>query len=171
MIFNKKETKTLIIMRHAKSSWDDSYVSDHERGLLDKGIKRTGKIAGFIQDNGINPDLIISSTAKRALTTAKIIAKSISYEESKIKQSKNLYLSYVDDVYDELFQLDNSIDSVMIFGHNPCFTDLVNVFANKPIDNLPTSGLAVIEFKTSNWENIPVSKSKLKHLVFPSNLD
>lgn len=171
MLFTNKAIKTVTIMRHAKSSWEDSSAGDHERGLLDKGILRTKKVGEFMIDNKIIPQLLISSTAKRAVETAKIIANSISYEEDKIVLSNKLYLSYTDDVFDELFEIDNSIDSVMVFGHNPCLTDLVNMFLKKQIDNLPTSGMAVIEFRTDKWEEIPNSKFLLKHLIFPSKLD
>lgn len=158
-------------MRHAKSSWEDSSAGDHERGIIEKGVLRTKKIAEFMLANDIIPQLILSSTAKRAVETAKIIADSISYEKDKIVLSKKLYLSYTDDVFDELFEIDNNINSVMVFGHNPCFTDLVNMFLKHRIDNLPTSGMAVIEFKANKWEEIPNSKFSLKHLIFPSKLD
>lgn len=171
MIFTTKASKTVMIMRHAKSSWENSSAGDHERGLIDKGIIRTKKVAEFMIVNNIIPQLLLSSTAKRAIETAKIIAKSISYEKDKIILSKKLYLSYTDDVFDELFEIDNKINSVMVFGHNPCFTDLVNMFVKKQIDNLPTSGMAVIEFKTDKWEEIPNSKFSVKHLIFPSKLD
>ncbi|PLX01414.1 MAG: histidine phosphatase family protein [Marinilabiliales bacterium] len=171
MLFMNKASKSVIIMRHAKSSWEDSSAGDHERGLMDKGIMRTKKVAEFMIVNNINPQLILSSTAKRAVETAKIIADSISYEREKIVLSKKLYLSYTDDVFDELFEVDNNINSVMVFGHNPCFTDLVNMFLKKQIDNLPTSGMAVIEFKTDKWKEIPNSKFSVKHLIFPSKLD
>ena len=158
-------------MRHAKSSWENSSAGDHERGLMDKGIARTKKVAEFMIVNNIIPQLILSSTAKRAFETAKIIANSISYEKDRIVLSKKLYLSYTDDVLDELFEIDNNINNVMVFGHNPCFTDLVNMFLKKQITNLPTSGMAVIEFKTDKWEEIPNSKFSVKHLIFPSKLD
>ncbi len=158
-------------MRHAKSSWEDSSAGDHERGIIEKGVLRTKKIAEFMLANDIIPQLILSSTAKRAVETAKIIADSISYEKDKIVLSKKLYLSYTDDVFDELFEIDNNINSVMVFGHNPCFTDLVNMFLKHRIDNLPTSGMAIIEFKANKWEEIPNSKFSLKHLIFPSKLD
>lgn len=157
-------------MRHAKSSWEDSSVGDHDRALVERGILRTKKVANFMLDNNINPQVILSSTAKRAAETAKIIATSISYEVDKIVLSKKLYLSYTDDIFEELFEIDNNIESVMVFGHNPCFTDFVNMFLKKQIDNLPTSGMAVIEFETDKWEEIPNTKFSLKHLVFPSKL-
>jgi len=170
MFFTRKARKTVYIMRHGKSSWDDYTIGDHERKLLETGVKRSLRIAGFMKAKNISPQLIISSTAHRALDTARIVADVIAYDKDKIKCSENLYHATVDDVFAELYELDNEIESVMIFGHNPCFTDFVNVFVKPEIDNLPTSGLAAISFKNDKWEEITNSKYKFEFVLFPSML-
>ena len=85
-------------------------------------------------------------------------------------QNRQQFDSFVDDIFDELFALDDSINSVMIFGHNPTFTDFVNYFKRPEIYNLPTSGVVAISFKTDKWEEIPNSKSKIEFLVTPKML-
>jgi phosphohistidine phosphatase len=157
-------------MRHGKSSWDDYTISDHERKLMETGKKRSRKMAEFIKAKNIKPQLIISSTAQRALDTANIVADVIAYDKNDIKTSKNLYHASVDDVFAELYALDNKIESVMIFGHNPCFTDFVNEFVKPELDNLPTSGLAAVSFINDKWEEITNSKFKLEFVLFPSML-
>lgn len=157
-------------MRHGKSSWEDFNVADHDRELLNIGIIKTKKVADFLKSKNIKPDIILSSTATRAFETSKIVAAKLGYKEDGIKTSKNIYHAGADDIFDELFALDDSISSVMIFGHNPTFTDFVNYFKKPEIYNLPTSGVAAISFKTDKWEEIPNSKSKIEFLVTPKML-
>jgi len=170
MFFKESKRKTVILMRHGKSSWADFNVGDHERQLLDVGIKKTKKVAVYLKDKNIFPDMILSSTATRAFETAKIIASQIGYPIDKIKTSKNIYHAGADEIFDEIFQFDNDIESVMIFGHNPTFTDFVNIYQRPQIDNLPTSAVASISFKTDKWENVPMAKAKMEFLISPKML-
>lgn len=157
-------------MRHGKSSWDDYGLSDHERKLLDIGKEKTKKVADFLKEKGIKPDLILSSTATRAHNTSKIVAQILEYPIDEIKTSRDIYHADDNDIFDALFALDNSVNSVLIFGHNPTFTDFVNNFKEIEIDNLPTSGFAAISFSTDKWENIPNSKHKFEFLISPKML-
>lgn len=161
--------KTLYIVRHAKSSWEYN-VPDDERPLLQKGIKRTNKIAAYLQKKNIKPDLIISSHAVRALDTAKIIAEAIGYPEEKISVSSQVYHGGTDQLYDELFKLPDDIQSVMLFGHNPTFTSFANHFLNKKIEWLPTSAVVSIAFKTDTWVKIPMCKWSTKFVITPREL-
>jgi len=170
MFFKKPKRKTVILMRHGKSSWARINVGDHERQLLVVGIKKTNKVALYLKDKNILPDMILSSTATRAFETAKIVASQIGYPIEKIKTSKNIYHAGVDEIFDEIFQLDNSVESVMIFGHNPTFTDFVNIYQRPQIDNLPTSSVASISFKTAKWESVPMAKAKVEFLISPKML-
>lgn len=162
--------KTIYLMRHGKSSWWDYEISDHERPLLPAGIKNTKKIASFLKGKNISPDLIISSTAIRAFESSKIVASDLAYPTNKIKTTKDIYLSDEENIFNAIFELDNSINSVMIFGHNPTFTDIVNIFKRPKIENLPTSGFAAISFTTEKWEDIPISKFKFDFLITPKML-
>ena len=162
--------KTLFIVRHAKSSWEHPGLADDERPLLPKGIKRTNKIAAYLQQKNINPDLIISSHAVRALDTAKIIAEAIGYPEEKISISRQVYHGGTNQFYDELFRLTDDIQRVMLFGHNPAFTSFANHFLKKKIDWLPTSGVVAISFNTDQWTEIPLAKYNTEFVIFPKNL-
>jgi phosphohistidine phosphatase len=162
--------KTLYVVRHAKSSWEDMSLSDHDRPLLPIGEKKTKRIVNYLKGKGVLPDLFISSSATRAYETARIIAKGLGYPEEKIVKEPNLYHASDDDILKELYGLDNDIDSVMIFGHNPTLTYFVNRYLDHTIFNLPTSGLAGIVFETDKWEKIGGAKNHIQFFVTPKML-
>ncbi len=162
--------KQLIIVRHGKSSWENIGLRDHDRPLSSEGIQKTRKVAAFLYDNSIMPDLMLSSTAKRTLVTAEIICSAIKYDKESIVSKRALYLADEDDIYTELFALDNDIESVMVFGHNPGFTDFANQFVDPPIENLPTSGIVCIDLYTDKWEEISNSDYKVQFVVTPKML-
>lgn len=116
--------KTLIIVRHAKSSWDNTHLADHDRPLLEVGKKRTRLIIAKLQDLNIQPDLIISSSAKRALETAQYLAKGLSYSKDKIKSSANYYTASATELMNEFYDMPESFNTVMLVGHNPTLTYL-----------------------------------------------
>lgn len=162
--------KTLYIVRHAKSSWDHPGLADDERPLLQKGIKRTLKIAGFLKEKEILPDLMISSHAVRAHETAKIIAGIIGISEDNIIITSKLYHGSADHIYNELFGLPNNIASVMIFGHNPTFTSFANHFLDNKIDWLPTSAVVSVTFETGHWTELPMANHKANFIITPKDL-
>ena len=162
--------KTIYIVRHAKSSWDNYDLSDHERTLMPVGIKKTKKIIGFFNRENVSVDLIVSSSAVRAFETARLIADAIGYNSDLIFKKKALYHAYVDDIYTELFSLDNSVNSVMIVAHNPTLTDFVNEFVKPKIMNLPTTGVVSVSIDTDSWENMVNAKFKVNFVVFPRML-
>ncbi len=162
--------KTLYVVRHAKSSWEDMSLSDHDRPLLPIGIKKTNRIVNYLKGKGVKPDLLLSSTAKRAHETAKIIAGGLGYPPDKIQTEQNLYHASPGGILRELYGLTDEIESVMIFGHNPAFTYFVNDYLEETIFNLPTSGLVCIVFETDRWENIGNADFHNKYLVTPKML-
>lgn len=162
--------KTLYIVRHAKSSWGDPELSDIERPLLNKGIKKTSRVKDFLKSKKLKVDQIISSPASRAYETAKLYAPTFGYDPAKIVINENVYESSTDSLLDVLFELDNDINSVMIVGHNPTFTDFANKFLDTKIDWLPTSGIVCINFHTNNWQKISLTKKSTSFFVYPGML-
>ena len=162
--------KTLYIVRHAKSSWNFPELSDEERPLLEKGKKRTRKIINFLQEKDVSVDLIISSHATRALETARIIAHGIGYTVDNIRISQQVYYASADQLYDQFFDLSDDIQSLMIVGHNPAFTNFANHFLDKKIDWLPTSGVVSVTFDTNIWVNLPLAKRKMNFIIYPKQL-
>jgi len=162
--------KTIYIVRHGKSSWENPSLADHDRPLLSTGIKKTKRIAKFLQSKKIKPDLLLSSSAVRAYQTAEIIAKAIGYKIDKIKKEPGLYHASPDEIFSELYALPDEIVSVMIFGHNPAFTYFVNHFLSPTIENLPTSGTVSINFDCDKWNQISDSAFHINFAVFPRML-
>ncbi len=162
--------KILTIVRHAKSSWGNFELSDHERPLKEIGITKTKKIINYLVKQQYLPQLIISSTATRAYETAKLIGVGIGYDVDRIIKEKRIYHADSEDIYNEVFSIDNSVDSVMLVGHNPTLTDFVNDFLDHTIDNLPTTGTVCVEFYTDKWESVVDAKFKVKFVVYPKML-
>jgi phosphohistidine phosphatase len=162
--------KTLYLVRHAKSSREDPGCADEQRPLLDKGVKKTGRIVKFLRDKNILPDLIISSHAVRALETAKIIASGLDYPGKKIAVNRKIYDGYYDRILDIIYETPNDINSLMIVGHNPTISNLANLFLHPGIEDMPTSAVVSITFDTNQWEKIPSVDSKMDFFVFPKIL-
>src|SRR4051812_22854209 len=115
--------KIIYLIRHAKSSWDLNDLPDIDRSLNERGFRDAHLMGGKLSEKGVNPDLIISSPAVRAITTALIIARKIHYPEDKIILRKSLYETSSAEYLKEIAQLKESINSVMLFGHNPIITE------------------------------------------------
>ncbi|UOB17228.1 SixA phosphatase family protein [Abyssalbus ytuae] len=160
--------KLLTIVRHAKSSWEHD-VTDKERPLAKRGIKDANLISRYLFKNGvIIPETVFSSPANRALTTCKIFMENFNFPLNKIRIEDELYDFSGDSVIKFITSLNNNYDNVMIFGHNHAFTSISNIFGDKFIDNLPTSGVVMINFESDNWKNIEKGKTKLT--LFPKQL-
>ncbi len=161
--------KTLYIARHAKSSWDDLRVSDHDRDLLPVGKKRTKKIARWLNEHNIFPDRIISSTAARAYKTACQLAQGMGFPEEKIEKEAAFYNADTEETMEVIYALPDTVEKVMVVGHNPGFTDLVNLFLDweHQVDNLPTSAVAAIRFETNKWEELDLAEQRVEFLITP----
>lgn len=163
--------KTLYLVRHAKSSWNDLELEDHERPLLKKGIKRTLKISGFLLEKKIKPGVIVSSTAVRACETAGLIAKKLDYPSDKIVMNESLYFSGMQAMEEVICRLPQESASAMIVGHNPDMTRFANQFVEEKIDYLPTSAVVGINFHCAHWREIMLSTREVLFLVYPKMLD
>ena len=148
-----KKSKQLFIVRHGKSSWDYD-VEDLDRPLKERGINDAHKMAEKMAESNMIPQLIISSHANRALHTASIFARQLNYPFSSLLINKIIYDGDENDILELIRELDDSVSSVMVFGHNPMSTDLANIFLKEKLDKLPTVGIASISFNTDSWRTI-----------------
>ena len=162
--------KTLILVRHAKSSWDNPTLSDHDRPLLEIGKKRTRLVISRLQDLKVQPDIIISSSAVRALETAKYIAKGLNYPVESIKTSDAYYMASKQELLNEFFDMPDRFNTVMLAGHNPTLTNLANKFLSQPLDNLPTSGVVKIVFDTDKWDQICKARIESELVITPKKI-
>ncbi|MFH0866244.1 MAG: histidine phosphatase family protein [Bacteroidota bacterium] len=163
--------KTLYIVRHAKSSWDFPELPDVERPLIEKGINNTKKIIKELNEKKITVDMIVSSHAKRAYETARLMATGINFPVEKIEVSRHVYQVDRDDIFNIIFSQNDELDSLMIIGHNPILTQFANLFLNDKIDLLPTSGVISLGFETDKWIEVIKTKCKNNFILFPKMLD
>ena len=147
--------KYILILRHAKSSWKELRIPDHDRSLNKRG-KRTAPIMGQrLASKEFQPQHIISSTAKRAFDTASIVANEINYDEGRIETNRHLFHAWPDDMIKVISQCDDSIDKLMIVGHNPGMTMLANqLLSMNRFENIPTAGLVTISIDINHWQEI-----------------
>ena len=162
--------RTLTLIRHGKSSWSDSSISDWERPLEDRGKKDALLIGYKLKEDGILPDKIVSSSAKRAYDTAKRISECIEYPESEIAITDDIYFATMDQLIQIVKNLNDDWGHVSIFGHNPYFTDFANKFGDKTIGNLPTTGVYQISFNCVSWQDISDSNGKTEKFFVPKDL-
>ena len=162
--------KTLYLMRHAKSSWEEPGVSDADRPLILNGLKKTRLIVDFLLKRETTIDLMISSPAVRAYETAVIIATGLNYPVNKIKTDRKIYDGYYDRILDIIYGTSNDHNSLMVFGHNPTITNLANLFLHPGIENMPTSCVVCLSFNTDNWKDIPLNDAIREFVVFPKML-
>jgi phosphohistidine phosphatase len=163
--------KTLTILRHAKSSWNDSSLSDHERPLNGRGKRDAPDIAERIRKAGIRPSLIISSPAKRAWSTAKVIAREISYPVEFLQREKSLYHAGLQILLDTLAQQDQGFNSILLVGHNPGLTDLANFLVPRLTDNIPTCGFVSVLVDREDWNFSTVEDARLIVYDYPKRID
>lgn len=159
--------KDLIIIRHAKSSWDFP-LEDKKRPLIDLGIRAIAKV-GIISREFVSEEFSIwSSTAVRATETAKIFCNESNLNESKIQFRDELYTFDENQLEKVIKSCDNSIQKLILFGHNEAITNFVNKFGDKKVFNVPTAGLTYLQFDTNSWENI--AKGTIIRKIFPKEI-
>lgn len=144
--------KTLLLMRHGKSSWKDETLEDFERPLKKRGKKNAKKIAKVIAENGLNPDIIIASSATRARETVGVVVEVLGFE-SRIVFSDELYMGEPSDIVDALKNLNDDYNSVLIVGHNPGLEAYLQIVDGE-IEALPTAGLGQLVLVLDRWEDL-----------------
>jgi len=159
--------KKLFVVRHAKSSWDNPDLEDFDRPLNKRGKQDAPEMGGRLSNNIDTPDLLLTSPAKRAKKTASKIAKKIDYNKKDIAKDKRLYHAGIRLIKEVVKEVDDRVDSLMIFGHNPGFTDFVNNISDASIDNIPTCGVVAIEFDISSWKQIDDEKGAVTFFDYP----
>lgn len=142
--------KELVILRHAKSN-SEYLVDDIDRPLSIAGIDRIVKISKKRRTFFKNTDIVLSSPANRALHTAQLMMRELDYDYNKLIVDRKLYTFFTDELIDYVHGLNNTWNKVILVGHNPAFTELVNHFSQEKIMYLRTAGLAKITFESDDW--------------------
>ena len=143
--------KTLTLLRHAKSSWGDSSLADHERPLNRRGERDAPVMGQRINEAGIRPSLIVSSPAIRAWTTAKIVAEAISYPREFLQRENDIYMSSLSRLIKIVGKQDDGFNNLMLVGHNPGLTEFANYLIPNLTGNLPTCGVVSVSLDIDDW--------------------
>ncbi len=155
------------LVRHAKSSWSHTDLNDHDRPLNKRGIRDAPIMAQKVELLFGSPDLLISSTANRALTTAKVFKEAMNLEDMALVQEGGLYHASIDDMMDCVSLIDPEVKYAMLFGHNPTTTYLANSFPGDMIDNVPTCGVIILESTADTWLNLNQANTKRLAFIYP----
>ncbi len=161
--------KDLILIRHAKSSWKDSSLDDRERPLNKRGERDAPEMGARLARHRNRPDLIVSSPAVRALETARIIARKLGYPRKDIVVQERLYGAGIVELLDVIRKADDSVATLMLFGHNPGLTELANHLGPRPIPNLPTCGVLHLGFDADTWSTVGYARGNEMLFDFPKN--
>lgn len=159
--------KRLTLVRHAKSSWKEAGLGDHDRPLNKRGKHDAPMMGKRLHGQGVSPDLLLSSTAKRARKTAEVIAETIGYRPAAVVYDERLYLAGVESLLELIRGLDDDKDHVMLFGHNPGFTALANRLGDSPLENLPTCGVYSVELPIDHWRQVGKRPGQLRLYDYP----
>jgi len=146
--------KTLILVRHAKSSWKDRSLPDRKRPLNKRGRRDAPIMGRRLVEKGVEVELILSSPATRAFATAEVIAEELDYPWDGIVAEERLYEADAEGMLTVIEDQDNWIDHLMVVGHNPGLTALANLLSRSYLENVPTCGVVELAYSVDRWMEI-----------------
>lgn len=161
--------KTLILIRHAKSSWEQDALSDSERPLNERGKKDAPEMARRLRKRNVKVDAFLSSPAERAFRTARYFAKVFEVKKDEIKVENVLYGALPSQFEQVVAALKNKWDAVALFSHNPGITDYVNTLCSVHTDNMPTCGVFAVQADVESWEEFTKSEKSFLFYDYPKN--
>lgn len=159
--------KTLIVVRHAKSSWDDPDLSDFDRPLNERGERDAPRMAKRLKEKEITIDAVVTSPAVRAITTCRVFTKVLGFPGEQIQANKELYHAGDEMILSVVKGLNDQHDVAMIFGHNPGLTEFVNNLLEEDIDNVPTTGVVCCRLKVARWKDVKWGCGEMEFFDFP----
>lgn len=161
--------KTLILVRHAKSSWDETGLSDSERPLNERGQKDAPEMAKRLYKKGLKIDRFVSSPAERAFRTARYFAKAFEVKKGDIQVEKSLYGALPSQFEKVVASLSDKDNVVTFFSHNPGITDYANTLTNVRTDNIPTCGVFAVQAEVESWKGFAKAEKKFLFYDYPKN--
>lgn len=159
--------RQLSLIRHAKSSWKDSSLSDFDRPLNKRGLHNAPLMGQILKKRGEHFDLIVTSPAVRAATTAKLIAAELGNSANGIVAQPQLYDASLDTLVEVIHTLPDDSRHIALVAHNPGLTELCWYLCETDIDNLPTCAIATIQFDFDTWEAVYRNTGTLTHYEYP----
>ncbi|MBK8043102.1 MAG: histidine phosphatase family protein [Haliscomenobacter sp.] len=157
--------KTVYFVRHAKSSWSNESLRDIDRPLNKRGLRDAPLMARILREKGVKPDLFLSSPAKRALTTAEIFAAGLDVDAIRVEPQ--LYEAFPEDVLRVVQGVEDAVQTLFVFGHNPTFFVLANRFSKSELDNVPTCGIVCVEAHIDSWKDFREHTGRMTAFLYP----
>ena len=160
--------KELLIIRHAKSSWDDSSLNDFDRPLNTRGLQDAPEMAKRLAERNIQLDLLLTSDAKRAFATCMFFANV--FPRAAVKTEHKLYAALPKTIYTEIENIADEYNSVAVFSHNTGITDFVNELTFVRVDIMPTCGIYALRIDTDSWKNFRKAEKIFSFFDYPKNI-
>ncbi|HVG15288.1 MAG TPA: histidine phosphatase family protein [Chitinophagaceae bacterium] len=161
--------KTLVLVRHAKSSWEEAGMDDFDRPLNERGKKDAPEMAKRLKEKKIKIDLLVSSPAKRAFKTAKYFAEELNIDKEDILKIDKLYEASVTAFLEAVTSLDNKHTSAIIFSHNPGITQFANSLSTIKVDDMPTCAVFAVQSDGETWSQVVNSNKHFLFFDYPKN--
>lgn len=159
--------KTVFFIRHAKSSWSDPRLPDNKRPLNKRGLRDAPFMAQLLRQQVQPPVRLLSSPAVRAFSTAEYFAKAFGQTAENINIDERLYLADSDTILRVIKEMDNDYDQLLIFGHNPGYTFVANLFTDEFIENVPTCGIVLVQSPVDQWSDFGQELGKVVRFQYP----
>ena len=159
--------RSLVLVRHAKSSWEGSNLQDFDRPLNKRGFENAPMMGQRLACNKYSADSIISSPAVRAITTAEMIASEIGFDKNHIRQEPAIYEAGISALLYVIANIDENDQYVMLVGHNPGITYLCNYICDFKLENMPTCSVVQIKFSIRSWRDISKHSGELIDFDYP----
>lgn len=165
--------KYILLLRHAKSSWEDSSLDDFDRPLAKRGLKDAPRMGDFAKETGYIPDLIVSSPAERAKQTTRLFCKSAGLDDEHVQWEEDFYYGSCFDYLQAVQGCGNEVETVMLVGHNPKMEEMASLLSsdqNNYIARMPTAALVCFEHPAMKWSQVKEGTARIKWMVIPKLL-
>lgn len=163
--------KTLYLLRHAKSSWDDPDLNDQERPLNKRGKKDAPKMGKWLAENIKVPELILCSNSARTMATIEPVMQAWGLPQEVLQVEPQLYHADLETLWDLVQSCDNKIDRLLLVGHNPGLTSFANALCKQfETENIPTCGFAAFSYNIRKWEEVEANEATFEAYQYPKNL-
>lgn len=158
---------SLYLLRHAKSSWSDPSLDDINRPLNKRGKSDAALMAQILRDKNEIPELVVTSPAKRARSTAKRFSVIFGGKSVELIENEKLYMANETDFFNVIWNVASGVKRLMLVSHNPGITDFANVLTGSGILNVPTCGIIKIDFDVSSWHDVTKQNGVFRFFEFP----
>ncbi|MEL6950164.1 MAG: histidine phosphatase family protein [Pseudomonadota bacterium] len=162
-------THSLTLMRHAKSSWDDASLSDHDRPLNARGERDAPEMGQRLKSRGIRPSLILASTARRTTETARAVARAVGFPLEFIHRERGLYLASPDEIMATVCDQDPTFRNIIVIGHNPGMSYLANALSDDLPGDMPTAAMITLEADVDDWQGFAYAARCVVGYDYPKN--